>query len=69
MKKLFILSAVMLLASCSTYRTATSGCATYNDTKAAKERADYPKLHKRNQFNPKRHYNDNIFVRVFRDDR
>ncbi len=69
MKKLLILAVMMLLASCSTYRTATSKCAVYNDTKAARERADYPKLHKRNQFNPKRYYNDNFFVRVFRDDR
>jgi hypothetical protein len=32
--------------------------------KAAKERADYPKLHKKNQFNPKRHYNENIWGKI-----
>ena len=34
------------------------------DTKAAKERADYPKLHKKNQFNPKKYYNDNFWVQL-----
>ena len=65
MKKLLLLIAIVMLASCSTYRTATSKCATYNDMKAARERADYPKLHKKNQFNPKKHYNDNLWVRIF----
>jgi uncharacterized protein YceK len=67
MKKIVLLLIVMtlLLMSCSSYRTATSKCITYNDTKAAKERADYPKLHKKNQFNPKSHYNENIWSKIF----
>jgi hypothetical protein len=69
MKKLIFLLLLVLCASCSTYRTATSKCVAYNDNKAAKERADYPKLHKRNQFNPKKYYNDSFLVKLFRDDR
>ena len=66
MKKLLILLSLILLCSCSTYKTATSKCATYNDTKALKERSDYPKLHKKNQFNPKKHYNDSWWANLWK---
>jgi len=66
MKKIALLIVVtLLLMSCSSYRTATSKCSAYNDSKAAKERADYPKLHKKNQFNPKKYYNENIWSKIF----
>lgn len=66
-KKITIVLVLLALVtmSCSTYRSATSKCGTYNDMVALKKRADYPKLHKKNQFNPKRHYNDNLWSRIF----
>jgi ssDNA-binding Zn-finger/Zn-ribbon topoisomerase 1 len=78
MKKLLILTVLVLLCSCSTYKTATQKCITYNDMKAARYRAHYsynefpkgntvkPKLHKKNQFNPKKHYNERIWSKLFR---
>jgi len=60
MKVKIILTLLIVLfisaVSCSSYKTATSECAAYNDSKALKERSDYPKLHKKNQFNPRKHY-------------
>ena len=47
---------MIALNSCSSCRPMTSRCATYDDMKALKERSSYPKLHKRHQFNPYRHY-------------
>lgn len=47
---------IITTSSCSTYKTATSTCAAYNDSKALKKRSDYPKLHKKNQFNPRKNY-------------
>jgi uncharacterized protein YpmB len=53
---LIAITACIMISSCSSYRTATSKCITYNDNKALKERQDYPKLHKKNQFNPRKYY-------------
>jgi uncharacterized protein YpmB len=51
-----LIAFTICISSCSSYRTATSKCITYNDNKALKERQDYPKLHKKNQFNPRKYY-------------
>lgn len=55
--KLFLVLLILCgLAACSSYRPMTAYCKTYDDTKALKERKDYPKLHKKNQFDPSKHY-------------
>ena len=76
MKKVVLfITAVTLLAmmsSCSTYKSATAKCYTYRDVLAAREMTyspqkieGTPKLHKKYQFNPKKHYNEREWSNIF----